>query len=419
MSTGNDSYSSTIANIALPSQNLPSLANATHAQANVVASTVPTAQAGQYDYYSTPEYQQYYQQYYANAYNQQQTAAAYAQQQQYAAYYSATGSADPSSTALYSAMYGQGAYLAQPGTTTPTTTANGTSADHGEEYDDEEDDDPTIAKSKTKLSNTLPYHCNSKMGLNPLIYTNIQQSPYFKNNLFQLKTYHEVVDEIYYHVRHMEPWEQGSRKVSGQTGMCGSVRGVGAGGIISTPFCILFKLYTLRLTRKQVNGLIRHKDSPYIRGLGFMYIRYTQPPQDLWQWFEPFLDDQEEIDPKAGGGSSMTIGDLVRCFLTKPDWFSTLFPRIPIPVQKDIEEKLHQYDSFNDGTSSSNEKSYDDHKSDGNYKKQSYRKESKYSNNDSSRQRRSRSRSPANYHGKRTKQDDGDRSNRHKKDRYY
>lgn len=200
--------------------------------------------------------------------------------------------------------------------------------------------------------------------------------------------------------------------------MCGSVRGVGAGGIISTPFCILFKLYTLRLTRKQVNGLIRHKDSPYIRGLGFMYIRYTQPPQDLWQWFEPFLDDQEEIDPKAGGGSSMTIGDLVRCFLTKPDWFSTLFPRIPIPVQKDIEEKLHQYNSFNDGTSSSNEKSYD-HKSDGNYKKQSYRKESKYSNNDSSRQRRSRSRSPANYHGKRTKQDDGDRSNRHKKDRYY
>ena len=51
------------------------------------------------------------------------------------------------------------------------------------------------------------------------------------------------------------------------------VRGVGAGGIVSTAYCILYKLYTLRLTRKQVMGLINHGDSPYIRGLGFMYIR--------------------------------------------------------------------------------------------------------------------------------------------------
>jgi len=28
----------------------------------------------------------------------------------------------------------------------------------------------------------------------------------------------------------LEPWERGSRKTSGQTGMCGGVRGVGAGG---------------------------------------------------------------------------------------------------------------------------------------------------------------------------------------------
>lgn len=46
------------------------------------------------------------------------------------------------------------------------------------------------------------------------------------------------------------------------------VRGVGAGGIVSTAFCLLYKLYTLRLTRKQVNGLLSHTDSPYIRALG-------------------------------------------------------------------------------------------------------------------------------------------------------
>lgn len=112
-------------------------------------------------------------------------------------------------------------------------------------------------------------------------------------NLYELKTYHEVVDEIYYKVTHLEPWEKGSRRTSGQTGMCGGVRGVGAGGIVSTAYCLLYKLFTLKLTRKQLNGLTTHVDSPYIRALGFMYIRYTQPPQNLLDWYEPYLDDTE------------------------------------------------------------------------------------------------------------------------------
>lgn len=88
------------------------------------------------------------------------------------------------------------------------------------------------------------------MNLNPLILTNIQSSHYFKGNyyiitlflliyiklfqyinnnnnflviLYELKTYHEVIDEIYYKVTHLEPWEKGSRKTAGQTGMCGGV----------------------------------------------------------------------------------------------------------------------------------------------------------------------------------------------------
>lgn len=45
----------------------------------------------------------------------------------------------------------------------------------------------------------------------------------FLVNLYELKTYHEVIDEIYYKVNHLEPWEKGSRKTAGQTGMCGGV----------------------------------------------------------------------------------------------------------------------------------------------------------------------------------------------------
>jgi hypothetical protein len=37
----------------------------------------------------------------------------------------------------------------------------------------------------------------------------------------------------------------------GQTGMCGGVRGVSAGGVVSSAFCLLFKLHTLRMTKKQ------------------------------------------------------------------------------------------------------------------------------------------------------------------------
>lgn len=78
-----------------------------------------------------------------------------------------------------------------------------------------------------------------------------------------------------------------------------------------------------------------------------MYIRYTQPPQELFEWYEDFLQDDEEIDVKAGGGQTMTIGQMCRQFLIKPDWFSTLFPRIPVPAKKQIEQSLANYDQQN------------------------------------------------------------------------
>lgn len=215
--------------------------------------------------------------------------------------------------------------------------------------------------------------------------------------------------------------------------MCGSVRGVGAGGIISTPFCILYKLYCLRLTRKQVNGLIRHKDSPFIRGLGFMFIRYTQPPQDLWKWFEPYLADDEEVDPKAGGGMPMTMGELVRMLLTKAEWFGTLFPRIPIPVQKEIDEGLLAYDEENPNNPCRGGGRGGDVHSNGGYSGKNQRSEGKYSSKygggGGHRSRsRSRSRSPVSRHHdtsnkssrSKSKYDDDRRSNNrsHRSDRY-
>lgn len=194
-----------------------------------------------------------------------------------------------------------------------------------------------------KKGNALPVWGNQQsMNINNLVVTNILSSPYFKNELFKIKTFHEVIDEIYYKVEHLEPWEKGSRKIRGQVGMCGGVRGVGTGGIVSSTYCLLFKLFTLKPSKKQVYTLINHTDSPYIRALGFMFIRYCQHPNTYWEWFEPYLEDDEGLDPKAGGGCSMTIGQMVRSFLLKPDWYGTLFPRIPVPIFKEIETGLRE-----------------------------------------------------------------------------
>lgn len=40
---------------------------------------------------------------------------------------------------------------------------------------------------------------------------------------------------------------------------------------------------------------------------------------------------------------TMTIGQMLHQWLTKLEWFSTLFPRIPVPIQKQIESKINNY----------------------------------------------------------------------------
>lgn len=82
--------------------------------------------------------------------------------------------------------------------------------------------------------------------LEKVLCMNILSSDYFKE-LYRLKTYHEVIDEIYNQVDHVEPW------------MTGNCRGP------STAFCLLYKFFTMKLTVKQMHGLLKHTDSAYIR----------------------------------------------------------------------------------------------------------------------------------------------------------
>lgn len=289
---------------------------------------------------------------------------------------------------------------------------------------DEEDEDQTVDNNNHK-KNILSVYGNEKtMNLNSLILTNIQQSNYFRNTLYSIKTFNELMDEIWENVKHCEPWERTNRKVSfillffvlltliyhinslsnqmgTPSGMCGSVRGVGTGGIISTAFCCLYKLLTLRPTRKQVNTMIKYKDAPFIRAIGFLFIRFTQPPDQLWTWFSKFLSDEEEFCPASVAGSSsserrITIGNMCRQMLTKQDWFSALFPRIPIPIQKQIDAHLLEYDNEygNQQQHASTRNQNDDYDRD--YEKQESgdrRSDDRRRDRDGDRKRRDRSRS--------------------------
>ncbi|XP_024401375.1 pre-mRNA splicing factor SR-like 1 [Physcomitrium patens] len=146
--------------------------------------------------------------------------------------------------------------------------------------------------------------------------TNILSSDYFKE-LFGLQTYTEVVDEIYNHVDHVEPW------------MTGNCRGP------STAFCLLYKLFTLKFTVKQMQDILDHPDSPYIRALGFLYLRYVGDPKTIWDWFEPYVKDPEEFSP--GSNKKMTtMGVYVRDIILNQYYFDTLFPRIPVPILRQI-----------------------------------------------------------------------------------
>ncbi|XP_009775042.1 pre-mRNA splicing factor SR-like 1 [Nicotiana sylvestris] len=150
--------------------------------------------------------------------------------------------------------------------------------------------------------------------LEKVLCMNILSSDYFRD-LLRLKTYHEVIDEIYNQVDHVEPW------------MTGNCRGP------STAFCLLYKFFTMKLTVKQMHGLLKHPDSPYIRAVGFLYLRYLADFKTLWAWYEPYLKDDEEFSPGSSGRMT-TMGVYVRDLFLGQYYFDTLLPRIPVPVMR-------------------------------------------------------------------------------------
>lgn len=97
--------------------------------------------------------------------------------------------------------------------------------------------------------------------------------------------------------------------------------------------------------------MLNHVDSPYIRCIGFLYIRYACDPKEIWEWFMPYLYDTEEMKVserkarytnKQSNANTNTVGDFVRELLNGLDYYGTRLPRLPQGIERDIKVKLLQ-----------------------------------------------------------------------------
>eukprot|EP00002_Diphylleia_rotans_P020975 TRINITY_DN407_c0_g1_i13.p1 TRINITY_DN407_c0_g1~~TRINITY_DN407_c0_g1_i13.p1 ORF type:complete len:321 (-),score=65.06 TRINITY_DN407_c0_g1_i13:1124-2086(-) len=215
-------------------------------------------------------------------------------------------------------------YLAAPGTTTaapsasvsatPSSQAQESAAAETEETEEE-------AKARKEKSKRLEVHGNDNMNLNHIIISNIKSSDYFKS-LYDYPTYDQVIQLIAENVTYLNPWVPKTQ-------------------FPSSAFCLLYKLFTLRLTVKQMKAILNHKTA-MVRGLGYLYLRLCYPPKKLWEdWFQYAIEDEEEFTPYFNA-KPLTIYQYAKKLLTDFRYCDMLFPRIPIPVERELEKVLKE-----------------------------------------------------------------------------
>jgi pre-mRNA-splicing factor 38B len=161
--------------------------------------------------------------------------------------------------------------------------------------------------------------------LHPVLLRHTIHASYFYNRCCrELLNWNAVIDEIYNEVKTMDTFSSSNSKQP------------------STAFCLLLRLLTLRMTDHQMTLTLAHADSPYIRAIGFVYLRYVCPPERLLSYIEPyfFIDDEDGQEVKIDR-STISLGQFVRSLFTQRDYFgATPLPRLPGPVEVLLRDKI-------------------------------------------------------------------------------
>jgi len=108
--------------------------------------------------------------------------------------------------------------------------------------------------------------------------------------------------------------------------------------------CTVYRLFTLNHTDEELRTITDNPESSIVRCVGFLFIRFAVPPEQLWDRLEEFMLDDAKLVLKDGGGSKegvvTTIGEFIEGLLLKEKYFNTPLPRIPATVRRKLEERL-------------------------------------------------------------------------------
>jgi hypothetical protein len=183
------------------------------------------------------------------------------------------------------------------------------------------DPKPELKKPANKQGLMPTWGDKSSWNISSLMRKNVFSSSYFNNTLQPLTILSELVDEINTHVHSIEPWIQNTCYTP------------------SSLFCILIKLFIIKLTEGQLRFMSEHINT-YVRVAGFLYIRFLADPQEYWERFNHYTVDPSLIDEE--NRLSLTVGGFVEKILTEQDYFGLLLPRIPAGIQNLINKKCAQ-----------------------------------------------------------------------------
>jgi len=160
--------------------------------------------------------------------------------------------------------------------------------------------------------------------IDPILHQNILMSDYFKYVNREVHSYQALATETIKECQHIEPYS-----------------GYGHRKLPSDAFCFMMKMCMMRVTEMQLKELIDPRSNVYVRAVAFLYLRYTCVPKELWEWYQPFLEEETPIKvSKTPSDEPLSMGKLLLNLLLDQRYFDTMLPRIPVPVFRDIQAKV-------------------------------------------------------------------------------
>jgi len=158
-------------------------------------------------------------------------------------------------------------------------------------------------------------------GFSPLLQTHIVESAHLKA-LSSVDSFEQLVEEMHGFADGIEPYMQNSNTVP------------------SALFCCLYRLFTMGIDKRLLLRLIETVDNPYVRCAGFLYVRFGLHSDQLWPWLGEYVLDDEELRPQKDSEWHTTVGEFVEGLLSQDKYYSTVLPRLPMSLKRDMEAKL-------------------------------------------------------------------------------